>query len=162
MKFEERHEFEQSADTVMKMYSDPVFFDRKYRDLGTIACQLLDRSESGNHFSVRYQLEMESNAPLPEAAKKVIGGTINMIQTDSWDIQARKGRIEIEIKGAPIKVHADMSLVDEAGKGVNIQSWEVSCRIPLIGKKIEAAVAEDIKIKSRKDLAVSRNIIADY
>lgn len=162
MKFVERHEFDRPAETVMKMYSDRAFFDRKYRELGTIECELLDHQQTEKVFSVEYRLEMESNAPLPEAAKKLIGSTIRMVQRDSWDLTARKGRIEIDIRSAPIRVQADMELIDEGGRGVNVQTWEVVCKIPLIGGKIEAAVAEDVKIKSRKDFAVSREIIKDY
>jgi hypothetical protein len=85
-----------------------------------------------------------------------------MVQQDAWDLGKRTGRIEIDIKGAPLKVSADMKVVDEGGKGVNVQSWNVSCSIPLVGGKIEAAIAEDIKAKSKRDLAVSRKIILDY
>ncbi len=162
MKFEERHSFDVDADTVMKMYSDRAFFDRKYEALGALQCELLDHQQSGDRFSVTYRLEMKSDAPLPEVAKKIMGNTVKMVQTDSWDITKREGRIEIEIKGAPIKIEADMRLQNEGGKGVNTQSWNVSCKIPLVGGKVEAAVSEDIKAKARRDLEVSRKIIADY
>jgi hypothetical protein len=162
MKFEERHSFEQPVDTVMRMYADKAFFDRKYKEIGAIECELLDHQKTDTRFSVKYRLVMKSDAPLPEVAKKIMGDTVKMVQQDAWDLGKRTGRIEIDIKGAPLKVSADMKLVDEGGKGVNVQSWNVSCSIPLIGGKIEAAIAEDIKAKSKRDLAVSRKIILDY
>ena len=162
MRFEERHEFEVPVETVMKMYADKAFFERKYRDLGAIESELLEHESGDGQFRISYRLVMQSDAPLPDAAKKILGGHIRMVQTDSWDIEQRKGRVEIEIKGAPIRIHADMQLVDASGKGVNVQKWEVVCKVPLIGGKIESAVAEDIRIKSGKDLAVSRKIIQDY
>ena len=39
MKFEERHSFDQPAQTVMRMYADKAFFDRKYKDVGAIECE---------------------------------------------------------------------------------------------------------------------------
>ena len=101
-------------------------------------------------------------AVLLGATSKIMGDTVKMVQQDAWDIGKRTGRIDIDIKGAPLKISADMKLIDEGGKGVNVQSWNVSCGIPLVGGKIEAAIAEDIKAKSRRDLAVSRKIILDY
>jgi hypothetical protein len=162
MKFEERHSFDQPADTVMRMYADKAFFDRKYKEIGAIECELLDHQKTDTRFSVKYRLVMKSDAPLPEVAKKIMGDTVKMVQQDAWDLGKRTGRIEIDIKGAPLKVSADMKVVDEGGKGVNVQSWNVSCSIPLVGGKIEAAIAEDIKAKSKRDLAVSRKIILDY
>ena len=85
-----------------------------------------------------------------------------MVQQDAWDIARRTGRIDIELKGAPIKMFADMKLIEENGKAVNVQSWTVSCSIPLVGGRIEAAIAEDVKAKSKRDLAASRKIILDY
>ena len=162
MKFEERHSFDQPAATVMRMYADKAFFDRKYKEIGAIECELLDHQKTDARFSVKYRLVMKSDAPLPEVAKKIMGDTVKMVQQDAWDLGQRTGRIDIEIKGAPLKVSAEMKLIEEGGKGVNVQSWNISCSIPLVGGKIEAAIAEDIKAKSKRDLAVSRKIILDY
>ncbi|MGQ0618894.1 MAG: DUF2505 domain-containing protein [Panacagrimonas sp.] len=162
MKFEERHVFDQPAATVLKMYTDRTFFDRKYQALEAIECELLDHRQTDARFSVQYRLVMKSDAPLPEVLKKIMGDTVRMTQQDSWDLGTRTGRLDIEIRNAPIKVGADMRLVEEDGKGVNVQSWTISCNIPLVGGRIEAAIAQDIRIKSRRDLAASRKIILDY
>ena len=162
MKFEERHSFDQSAETVMKMYTDRTFFDRKYAEVGTLECELLEHLSEPDRFMVLYRLVMNSDAPIPEVAKKVLGQTVRLTQRDSWNPATRTGRLDIDIKGAPLKVWADMKVVEENGKGVNIQSWNVECGIPLVGNKIAAALAEDIRVKSRRDLAASRKIILDY
>ncbi len=162
MKFEEQHSFDQAADTVMKMYSDKAFFDRKYKEMEALECELLDHQVSGSAFSIKYRLVMKSDVPLPEVAKKFLGNTVKMIQEDSWNLETREGRIVIEIRGAPIKIEAHMKLSDQNGKGVNVQNWEVSCKIPLVGGKVEKAVAADIQAKAARDLKISRGIIADY
>ncbi len=162
MKFEERHSFDQSAATVMKMYSDRKFFDRKYKEVQAIECELLEEKKTDARCSVKYRLVMKSDAPLPDVAKKIMGDTVKMVQQDAWDIAKRTGRIDIELKGAPIKMSAEMKLIEENGKAVNVQSWTVSCSIPLVGGRIEAAIAEDVKAKSKRDLAASRKIVLDY
>ena len=162
MKFEERHSFDKPAATVMKMYSDRAFFDRKYKLIGALECELMDHQKSDAIAMVKYRLVMKSDAPLPEVAKKIMGDTVKMTQQDSWDLAKRIGRLDIDIKNAPLKVFADMKLIEENGKAVNVQSWTVSCSIPLVGGKIEAAIAEDIRAKSRRDLEASRKILVDY
>lgn len=162
MKFEVRHAFDQPAATVMKMYSDRVFFDRKYKEVEALECELLDHQKTDAKFSVKYRLVMKSDVPLPEVAKKILGDTVKMVQQDSWDLGTRTGRLDIDIRNAPLKVGADMRLIEEDGKGVNVQSWAISCSIPLVGRKIEAAIAEDIKAKAERDLRASRKIILDY
>lgn len=162
MKFEERHVFDQPAAMVMRMYSDRAFFDRKYREVAAIECELLDHQKTDAQFSVKYRLVMKSDAPLPDVLKKIMGDTVKMTQQDAWDLGKRVGRIDIELKNAPITVGADMKLIEENGRGVNVQSWTITCKIPLVGGKIETAIAEDIKAKSKRDLAASRKIILDY
>lgn len=162
MKFEERHTFEQPAETVMRMYTDRAFFDRKYEAVGALECELLEHSSTAECFVVEYRLVMNSDAPIPEVARKILGSTVKLTQRDTWDPATRTGRLDIVIGGAPVKVGADMKVVDEQGRGVNIQSWSVDCRIPLVGGRIAAALAEDIKLKSRRDMEVSRRIILDY
>lgn len=162
MKFEERHSFDQPAATVMKMYADRNFFDRKYKEVAAIECELLDHQKSDARVSVKYRLVMKSDAPLPAVAKKILGDTVKMTQQDAWDLAKRTGRIDVEIKNAPIKLFADMKLIEENGKAVNVQSWTVTCNLPLVGGKIEAAIAEDIKAKSKRDLIASRKIVLDY
>ena len=162
MKFEERHSFDQSAATVMKMYSDRSFHDRKYKEVAAIECELLEEKKTDARCSVKYRLVMKSDAPLPDVAKKIMGENVRMVQQDVWDIAKRTGRLDIEIKGAPIKIFADMKLIEEGGKAVNVQSWTITCSIPLVGGKIEAAIAEDIKAKSKRDLVASRKIVLDY
>lgn len=146
----------------MKMYADRTFHDRKYKEVAAIECELLEEAKTEARCSVKYRLVMKSDAPLPEVAKKVFGDNVKLVQQDVWDIAKRTGRIDIEIKGVPIKVGADMKLIEEDGKGVNVLTWTVTCSIPLVGGRIEAALIEDIKAKSRRDLVASRKIILDY
>ncbi|HKY91986.1 MAG TPA: DUF2505 domain-containing protein [Nevskiaceae bacterium] len=162
MKFEEKHAFDQPASTVMKMYADKAFFDRKYKDVGAIEAECLEHEVSDTRFRIKYRLVYRNDAPLPEVAKKIMGDTIQMVQQDTWDLVKKTGRLDIEMKGKPLKLSADMVLADVGGKGVNTQSWNISCSVPLVGGRIEAAVAEDIKVKAKRDLAASRKIILDY
>ena len=82
--------------------------------------------------------------------------------TDAWDAATKTGKITTEIKGAPVKVTADMKL-EASGKGaVNRMVWTLSCGIPLVGGKLESILAEDVKVKSKRDEAASQTLLEGY
>ncbi|HVT36340.1 MAG TPA: DUF2505 domain-containing protein, partial [Nevskiaceae bacterium] len=107
MKFDDKHSFDKPAATVIKMFSDQKYFERKYKDLGGWDINVLECEKSDKKFRIKVRYTMKSNVPLPEFAKKFVPDTAVITQTDSWDIASRTGRLEADIKGAPVKVAAD-------------------------------------------------------
>ena len=162
MKFEDKHSFDKPAATVIKMFSDRAYFERKYKDLGAWDIEVLECDKTAKKFRIKCRLTLKSDAPLPDFAKKFLGESSTVTQQDSWDLEKMTGRLDIEIKGAPVKACADMTLKNEGKGSANTLKWNISCGIPLIGGKLEGLVAEDIRIKSRADQTVSKKILADY
>lgn len=162
MKFDDKHSFDKPAATVMKMYSDKAFFERKYQDQGAWDIEVLEHQKTATQFRIKCRFAMKNDAPLPDFAKKFLGESVQVTQTDTWDLKKMTGRIEAEIKGTPVKLSAEMALKDEAKGAVNHMKWTVSCGIPLIGGKLEQVVAGDVQMKSRKDEKVSQKILKDY
>lgn len=163
MKFEDQHVLDKPADVVIKMYTDRKFFERKYKETGAWDIEVLEHEKSDTKFRIKCRYTTKaSNNSLPAFAKKFLGEDTTVVQQDVWDIKSRTGQLEIEIKGAPVKVVAEMTLKDAAKGAVNAMRWNVSCGIPLIGGKLEKLVADDIKAKSANDVQVSRNILKDY
>lgn len=162
MKFEEQLRFEQPAATVLRMYTDRSFFERKYKGAGAWDVEVLEHEKSERHFRIKCRFNMKSDAPLPDFARKFIGESISVVQQDAWDLQKLTGRIETEIRGAPVKISADMALRDEGEGSANELRWNVSCAIPLIGGKLEKVVAQDLQAKSGKDYEITRKILKDY
>lgn len=162
-KFEDRHVLTKTADHVIKMYTDQAFFERKYKALEGWDIEVLSCEKTAKQFSIRCKYSMKSSNPdIPAFAQKLMGTTVNITQTDTWDIAKKTGRLEVEIKGTPVKVTADMTLKDEGKGAVNVLKWNISCSVPLIGGKIEALIVKDINAKSANDVAVTNKILADY
>lgn len=156
------HRFNKGLEHVWAMYNDRDFFVKKYRENGFTDIEVLDYKKTDKGFSITVRYNAESDAPLPEFAKKFMASTITVTQTDSWEFASKKGRIVTEIKGMPMKVSAEMQL-EAAGSGaVNKMVWTLSAGIPLIGGKLEALLAEDIKVKSAKDQAASAKLLEAY
>lgn len=162
MKFGDKHVFDKPAATVMKMFSDRSYFERKYKELGAWDIEVLEHEKSDKKFRIKCRFTMKASGGLPDFAKKFLGDSSVITQTDAWDIGAMTGRIDAEIKGAPVKVSADMTLKDEGKGASNNLQWNVSCGILLIGGKLENFVADDIKAKAKADISVSRKLLAGY
>lgn len=161
MKFDDKHAFDKPAATVIKMFSDRGYFERKYKDLGGWDIEVLEHEKSAKKFHIKCRYSMKASG-IPEFARKFLPASAVITQTDTWDLTSMTGRLEADIKGAPVKVAADMTLKNEGKGAANHLKWNVTCSIPLIGGKLENAVADDIKSKAKADIAVSRKILADY
>lgn len=162
MQFNDKHRFDKPAASVIKMFSDKTYFERKYKALGFSGIEVLEHSLDANRFRIKVRYSAKSDAPIPDFAKKFLGDGSVVTQTDAWNLQEKTGRIEAEIRGVPVKVSAEMVLRDEGAGSSNNLKWTVSCGIPLIGGKLEQVVAGDIRAKSKLDLAKSREILENY
>lgn len=162
MKYEQKQSFDKPASTVIKMFGDRKYFERKYAALGFKNVEVLEHEKNGDQFTICIRYTASADVPLPDFAKKFVPAEMHITQRDSWDLKKKTGRLEVELRGMPLKVGAAMKLVDEAKGGVNVLSWEVTCAIPLIGGKLEKLLISDIQAKADADLAASRAILADY
>ncbi len=163
MKFEDTHHLNKPAASVLKMYSDRKYFDKKYATLaGVKDFEILECETAGNKFRIKHRSQQKSDtSALPDFARKFLAEYNTVIQQDTWDLASGVGRLEIEIKGVPIRISADMK-VSGTPKATNAFNWNLSCGIPLLGGKLEKFIAEDIKTKSAEDAVLSNKLLADY
>lgn len=156
------HKFSKGVDKVWAMYSDRAFFEKKYQATGCTNIEVLDYKISEKGFSITVRYDAKSDASMPDFAKKFMAERVTITQTDSWDAGSKTGKIVTEIKGAPVKVTADMKL-EASGKGaVNKMLWTLSSGIPLVGGKLESILGEDVKIKSARDEQASQKLLEAY
>ncbi|MBI2384250.1 MAG: DUF2505 domain-containing protein [Gammaproteobacteria bacterium] len=162
MKFDEKHAFDKPAAAVLKMFADRAYFERKYKELGFWNIEVLEHEKSDKKFRIKVRYSTKNDAPLPEFAKKFLAESNVVTQQDAWDLEKKTGRLEAEIRGVPVKVAAEMTLKDEGAGSSNTLKWNIGCGIPLIGGKLEQVVGDDIKSKSKADLAKTREILKSY
>ena len=162
MKFDLKHSYDKPAATVLKMYSDKAFFERKYKEVGAWDVEVLEHEKSDTKFRIKCRYSTKNDAPLPDFAKKFIGDSMVVVQSDTWDLKKMTGRLEVELKNTPVKVSADMTLKNAGSGATNEMKWDVSCGIPFVGGKLESVVSDDIKAKNKIDEAASKKILASY
>ncbi|WP_299697057.1 DUF2505 domain-containing protein [Hydrocarboniphaga sp.] len=162
MKFTSELKYPKPVDVVMKMFTDPAYFERKYQAL-EVSDFAVTQHVAGDSFSLRYRFRAAGETRVPDFARKLIGDAIRVGQVDAWHVSRRVGTIDIEIGGAPASVHADMKLeADSAKTSVLKLDWQVRCGIPLIGGKIEKLIAGDVQRRTAADGQVSIKLLADY
>ncbi len=131
--------------TVYTMYLDPAFVQEKNeRTGGNNVSVKVTKKGKGSEIVVSRSLP----AQLPAFAKKLIGETIDTIQTDVWqapnDDASRDGTIEITFGGAPIAAEGTFRL-EVLGKGsVCIVEINVKVSVPFIGGKVESVAGEQV------------------
>lgn len=163
MKFQETFDFDYPAEIILRMFGDKDYYLAKYEKMGAEAPEVLDSESAGNRFSitVRHALDA-SRLKFPDFVKSRIGDQLYLRQTDAWQLDAGEGRLDIEIERAPVEIGSQLNLT-EAGKGSRlILEFNIKASVPLVGGKIEKAVAGPISRHVQKDLALTNRMAADY
>jgi hypothetical protein len=162
MKFDEQLRLNKPAETVLKMYSDRAYFERKYARLdGVKDFEVLECEKKGDSFRIKHRSLQRSDIAVPDFAKKFLGEYSTVTQTDTWNLKTGTGRLDIELKGVPLKISADMK-VSGTPNATNQFVWQISCAIPLLGGKLEKLIADDVRAKVAADETLSNLLLADY
>jgi len=162
MQFSYKQTFPKDAATVLKMFCDPAYHKALQEALGATGYRQVEHSDDGTRFMIKISYEVKSSAPLPGFAKKVLGETTAVTQTERWDRSTRKGEVIVEPKGLPGKIRCATSLAESGGSAIKTFDWDVSVKIPLVGGKLEELVVSDIKGKDPVDAAASRKLLEKY
>jgi len=162
MKIEERHEFKKSWASVRKMFTDPGYFVKKYELLRCTHVEVLEQETQGDHFRIKVRYDQKPSVPIPSFAQKFVPQTISVTQEDRWNLKTATGRLTIDIRAMPMKIGADMQILDGEDRCTNVLQWTLKSSIPLLGGKLEKLLADDIRTKSAADLAASRTLLKKY
>ena len=149
MDIQELHRYAKDVEALFCFFSDPEKIKAKFEGVGARNVQVLESSEQGGVFRVRTQREMP--AEVPGILKKFFGEWNKVVQTESWrkEGSSRRSEFQIDVSGAPVKMHGTMELRPEGEGCVNDVKLSISSGVPLLGKKIVELVAET----SRKGMA---------
>ena len=160
--YEERQSFDQPTETVLRMFSDRAYFERKYAASGGWDIQVLEHERSGKRFRIKCSYSRKPDAEVPGFARKIIGDAVHLTQEDVWDLETATGHLDIRIRNTPIRMGAGMCVAGEPGGCVNLLRWTLTCAVPLVGSKLEQLLATEMRNKAAADLEISRRLLAAY
>ena len=160
--YEERQSFNQPPEKVLRMFSDRVYFERKYAASGGWDIKVLEHELSGKRFRIKCSYSRKPDAEVPGFAKKIIGDAVHLTQEDVWDLDTASGHLSIQIRNTPIRMSAEMRVVEEPQGCANVLQWTLHCAVPLVGGKLEQMLATEMHNKAAADLEISRKLLTAY
>lgn len=129
--------YDASADAVAAMLDDPAFreavLDRQRVKRGTVDID-------GDVARIE---QVRSADDIPSFAQKFVGDEIVIVQTETWT-SAHGADVELAIPGKPGEAVGTLALVESGGTTTETVELDVSVKIPLVGGKIEAMIADMI------------------
>jgi len=146
MRLEERLDYPATPDVVYAMVTDKEFRDGVCAASGALSWSVeVDRTGGGASLTVRRVMP----ADLPAAARRLLGETVEVIQTEQWEPprgEHRRAEVLVEIAGQPAKMIGTATL-DPTGEGsAFVLAGDVKVRIPLVGHRLEREVARGIRL----------------
>ncbi|HEY0621272.1 MAG TPA: DUF2505 domain-containing protein [Kribbella sp.] len=117
-------------------------------------------TESGGDTVVRVQREMPSDN-VPDIARKFVGQTLTVVQTETWHPANADGSRNAEVKGeitnTPVTLRGTARISSEGAQTVQTIDLDVKVAVPLIGKKIEPFVVDAIRSGLQKEHELGRD-----
>lgn len=157
----QRLEFTDPPETVIRMLTDPAFYEAKYAASGFEELEVTPEADAQD-FAILARYQTKPELPLPAWARKALPETVRVEQRDEWHTTERSGRIDLSLQGAPVRIDADLRLQEDGGNAVTCIDWRISCNLPLVGGRIAELLADDVCSKALRDHEYGRSHSADY
>lgn len=156
-----RSTLQHSADEVYATMVDPDYLRARLDRLGGPGAELLEHraDADGARYRLRHGL---SSADLPPLITALMPGDLVIERTETLvrkDVGRYAGNVSVDIRGIPASAASRLSLADRASGGSELDVHaDVTVNVFLIGGRIEAVIAEQVK----KLLAAETAFILDW
>ena len=159
MKYQRTIDYPVPCAQVLAKFATAEFLQAKYAGQGATNIQLLKQSQDGDTTRFTFSRDVPVQVDVPAFARSLVPSTITLIQTDTWNTITRKGSLDIEFKGMPVKLQCDMQLEERSGSTHHTLDFDIRVSVPLIGGKLEKLLAEDLQLKFKHDTEVSMALV---
>lgn len=143
-----RSTLQYSADEVYATMVDLDYLRARLVRLGGSRAELLEHrvDPDGARYRLRHGL---SSTDLPPLVTALVAGDIVIERTETLvrkDVGRYAGNVSVDVRGTPASAAGGMRLVDLDGGSSELDVYaDVTVNVPLIGGRIEAAIAEQVK-----------------
>lgn len=141
-----RHELTYDAppDEVFAMLADPAFRAKVCDAQGVVSHDIdLTPAADGAGFALVSE-QVQDTAGLPSIAKKIVGDTTKAVIEEQWTSRTG-GTISITAPGKPTTATGTVRLEARGGGTTEVVELDVKVKVPVIGGKLEALMADNIK-----------------
>lgn len=159
MKYQETIRYPVPVASLFRFFTDPDFFVRKYVAQGATNVHVTHAVMTGSRSTITVSRDVPVEVPIPSFARSLVPSHITLVQTDAWDTATQTGSLRIDFKGMPVRLTCDITLRDHAEGAVEELYFDIRVNVPLLGSKLEALLAQDLRLKFQRDTEVSLDII---
>jgi hypothetical protein len=145
--------YDATPEEVFAIVSDPAFREQACERTKALSYDV-DVSPSGGDTVVRVSRKMPATN-IPDMARKFVGETLTVVQTETWHAAAADGSrtadVSGEISNTPVTLKGTARIASNGSRTVQSIDLDVKVAVPLIGKKMEPFVADAIRSGLQKE-----------
>lgn len=146
--------------TVLKMFSDPAFHQKKLEALKLPKFQILEQKASGSEFRIRVERHVPVDAP--GAVKKFVPAVSKVVNEEIWNSASKSGKVKAEPQGVPVTITCTVACKDEGTGCAFTYDWNIEARIPFVGGVLEKFVASDMEQRMAEETRIGAQLLAGY
>lgn len=151
--------YDATPEEVFAIVTDATFREQACEKTKALSYEV-QVSESGGDTVVRVQREMPSDE-VPDIARKFVGQTLTVVQTETWHPAKPDGSRDADVKGeianTPVTLKGTASISSGGAETVQAINLDIKVAVPLIGKKIEPFVVDAIRAGLQKEHDLGRD-----
>jgi len=151
--------YDATPEEVFAIVTDATFREQACQKTKALSYSV-EVTESGGDTIVKVQREMPSD-DVPDIARKFVGQTLTIVQTETWHPAKADGSREADVRGeisnTPVTLKGTAEITTTGASTVQAIELDVKVAIPLIGRKIEPFVVDAIRSGLQKEHELGRD-----
>jgi hypothetical protein len=161
-KFTNSDPYDADLDAMWAMISDRDYWTQKYGSMGAsnISFEQFDAGDAALTVTSRRDVP----ADLPGFAKKIIGETNHVTQTERWTRSADAAHcaITIEVKNVPGGTSGTMDMKPSGAGTVWDADFDIKISLPLVGGKLEGVMLDETRANFVKEKTFNDSWLASH
>lgn len=160
MRFDHTVEFSADIDTVAAMLAEEDFTSRRVEAAGATSHDLSITPVDDGGFDTIVDATIPTTI-IPASYRGLVGESFRVTIEERWSAPgpdgARNANFTLTVGGLPVRVVGTQSLRPATGGTALTYAGDVTCSIPLVGKKIESAVvgAVDTVLEAERRVGIA-------
>jgi hypothetical protein len=168
MHIELSYPYEHDITTVMALFMDRDYLEKKYSAIGPGPVEFVEYAQEDHLFRVAIQRELPgiSAEKVPRVARRFVRDAYTLALAVQWQLdnerEAKTGSMDMRVQDVPVKIKADMGLHPQQGGCVQEFQVDIRSSIPVIGNKVETEAAKLVRRSLDKEHTFSQEYLKTY
>lgn len=161
MRFELKHTFDCDAQTLWSITEDPEF-ERRLGEASNSRRETVELRVEGGERYARKRITVDRD--LPPAMQKAIGSKQISYDQETWrpvDGNKLRWRIDPQVLKGRFVGEGTTRVRDLGGRCERIISGDLQVKVPLVGKKMEKRLVDDVSASYERAAAIVRDMLAE-